>query len=193
MTMVLQILLPTTMLSQEPVTAKALGPPATATYQLCRILFRIQTTPSNYNSRYNHNSQLPGTVGTMTATAPVQPNTGVFRFETYSHEKAVPTPIAADGSTTINVYCQPATYHRQCASKEKWSILATLTLRYGEAFNLTPLTPIMAMWRIATTFAAMQTTLQEPNTIGTACSWCRRHRNHLPGKTTDQDPQNYCK
>ncbi len=66
----------------------------------------------------------------MTATAPVQPNTGVFRFE-HTATRAIQLPIAADGSTTINVYYNLAI---TVGVSKKWLILATLTLRYGESF-----------------------------------------------------------
>ena len=122
--------LPTTM-PQEPVTAKALWTPATATYHYAYFI-QDPNNPSNYN--YVTTTSASGTVGTMTATAPVQPNTGVFRFETYSHESN-PTPIAADGSTTINVYYNLATITVNVRPKINGSILATLTLRYGESFN----------------------------------------------------------
>ncbi|MBF0913291.1 MAG: hypothetical protein HXK51_06115, partial [Atopobium sp.] len=122
--------LPTTM-PQEPVTAKALWTPATATYHYAYFI-QDPNNPSNYN--YVTTTAASGTVGTMTATAPVQPNTGVFRFETYSHESD-PTPIAADGSTTINVYYNLATITVNVRPKRNGSILATLTLRYGDSFN----------------------------------------------------------
>ena len=63
---------------QEPVTAKALWTPATATYHYAYFI-QDPNNPSNYN--YVTTTAASGTVGTMTATAPVQPNTGVFRFE----------------------------------------------------------------------------------------------------------------
>ena len=122
--------LPATM-PAEPITAKALWTPATASYQYAYFI-QDPYKPSEY--KFVSSTTATGTVGSMTAPAPTQPSTGTFRYEAYDHETPS-TAIAADGSTVINVYYKLVPITVNMRAYYNGPIIRTFTVTYGDIID----------------------------------------------------------
>lgn len=122
--------LPATM-PAEPITAKALWTPASASYQYAYFI-QDPYKPSEY--KFVSSTTATGTVGSMTAPAPTQPSTGTFRYEAYDHETPS-TAIAADGSTVINVYYKLVPITVNMRAYYNGPIIRTFTVTYGDTID----------------------------------------------------------